>query len=416
MKLPLRRIFHVVDGIGGIVIATAIFAAINYSHRNAWLIWAAQHGHPTVAHFLLKAGIGVDIEDDKHCTPLYWAAYDGQFEVARLLMAHHANTDVNFWECAGNGLGAHDIAARRGYSDLALWFFQQGQIDPLKSETSLAWAASRGYRDIVTKLLNQGTDVNQRGGEALRGAGGAGQDEIVELLIARGADPLVKDEHGSSLLHLAAEKGHAETAALLISQGLDPNGLDERGRTPLWTAVCGDQVEVLRMFFNHGVEIEPAPDELYCLDLCGLETIILLFDHGLSVGVRDAEGNTLLHRAVRRNYLELAKLVLSLGADVNGRNERGQTALFLLGEPIYPVRETTSEITELLLDSGAELDIHDAGGKTPLVTARERLAELEAGLRDQGLSPNQALVQIQNEIIQRLEAATAKPTSKGSPP
>lgn len=85
---------------------------------------------------------------------------------------------------------------------------------------------------------------------------------------------------------------------------------------------------------------------------------------GRDVNLRDKRsGTTALEHAVRNGNRELVQLLLSAGADVNIRNEGGQTVLMMLGE------EATADLVWDLINAGAKVNQKDNEGNTPLIEA-----------------------------------------------
>lgn len=70
-----------------------------------------------------------------------------------------------------------------------------------------------------------------------------------------------------------------------------------------------------------------------------------------------------LHEAVLDNDIDLVKVCISEGCDVNERDENTYTPLH------YAVQDGYVEIAKFLLDAGAEVDAKDEFGNTPLSTA-----------------------------------------------
>jgi ankyrin repeat protein len=81
------------------------------------------------------------------------------------------------------------------------------------------------------------------------------------------------------------------------------------------------------------------------LERAGLQEVaLMLIAKGADISARDNQGNTLLHKAARNDWMNLAQLLLAKGADVNAKNNEGKT----------PLREAgTGDVAELLKRHGA---------------------------------------------------------------
>lgn len=111
---------------------------------------------------------------------------------------------------------------------------------------------------------------------------------------------------GSTALHVAARAGQAGVVRLLLDRGADPLLRDSMNMVPLMHTVDKDAVECARMLLDAGTPV----------DVTGFTS-------------RDgaAESTTLI-LAAERGALEVAKLLVTRGADVNHVNGFERTALF----------------------------------------------------------------------------------------
>jgi uncharacterized protein len=119
-------------------------------------------------------------------TALHFAAFFGQAEAAKLLIAHAADV-----EAPGHG-----------------WM----------TGTALNSAASGRHAAVVRVLLEAGADPDARQAEgwtALHSAARNGDLPTVDLLLAAGADPTATNEDGASVRDLAAEGGDAAVMAAI---------------------------------------------------------------------------------------------------------------------------------------------------------------------------------------------------------
>jgi hypothetical protein len=151
-------------------------------------------------------------------TPLHAAAYQGNKDIAELLIVKDADV-----------------------------------ITKTKADaTPLHAAAYQGNKDIAELLIAKGADVNAKTNAdvtPLHGAALKGHKDIAELLIAKGADVSAKDRDGFTPLHNAVLEGNQDIAELLIAKGADVNVKDKDGHTPLNDAIRkghDDVAEVLR--------------------------------------------------------------------------------------------------------------------------------------------------------------------------
>jgi ankyrin repeat protein len=92
-----------------------------------------------------------------------------------------------------------------------------------------------------------------------------------------------------------------------------------------------------------------------------LEIARLLVNSGADVNVTDDEGCAPLHVAARFGYREIAELLLGSGASLDGRNNEQQTPLELscsYGKP---------DMAQYLIDCGSDINSRDIDGLIPLL-------------------------------------------------
>ena len=114
-------------------------------------------------------------------------------------------------------------------------------------------------------------------------------------------------------------------------------------------------------------------------------------ESGADVNAKNNNGNTPLCVASSNEHIEIVKLLLEYGADVNAKNNYGSTPLYLASEcghteivkllleygadvneytPLYWASyKGHAEIVKLLLEYGADVNIKDNDGRTPLYWA-----------------------------------------------
>ncbi len=248
------------------------------------------------------------------------------------------------------------------------------------SATPLMYAINFGRVEMLRLLLSKGADVNARasnGQTALLGASACGQLEAAQLLLERGAavnyyvpDSAAGDDPDSTPLLLAAENGQFEVVKLLLENGADVNArasynTAHQSATPLIGATMLG-VNFQGYGYISGIRVATDKRQGY------LDVVKVLVDGGAELDATDNLGHTALFYAVLNEQLEVVRFLLEKGAgvDVQGRNLNGTPLLMA-------AQNGDAEIVKLLLaygaDPNAETNEVAGGGRswTPLTIAEE---------------------------------------------
>lgn len=240
-----------------------------------------------------------------------------------------------------------------------------------KGETLLHLASFYGRTGAAELLLKQGAKVNtrcNRGLSPLMVAAIYGHLEMVRLLADAGAD-LAEEQVGIpvNLQDAAFESGDLGLVVYLANKGvrLPPTSrIDFHLLNASRRGLCKLSAWLLD---KGGKNITKATKSRALLNAAEYSTdpsiISLLISAGADVEGKDHQGNSPLLLACRRGQLNMARALLETGADVNARNLEGNTAMHLVAD------RNDQALTALLLERGADLRLRNRAGYTPLAIA-----------------------------------------------
>ena len=245
----------------------------------------------------------------------------------------------------------------------------------------------------VDALLASGAEVNARdhqGATALIGSSVYGSRELVERLLAAGADPDLADNKGDTPLSIAIQYKRTPAALALLDHGADPNVYHDSNRPEykkpvLVRAAVTGQAEVVRRLVDSGANVHDGGVEALNAALWKHHEDIaaILLETGLDINAPAYDvkkyrhmqnGERVLHTAAQEGLVTSTKLLLSHGADINGKNVRGQSALH------FAVKNNHASVVTLLLDNGAVVSGSDLA--TALGAGNQAIARQLIGLVD----------------------------------
>jgi cytohesin len=243
----------------------------------------------------------------------------------------------------------------------------------LECRIRLSAEANEAKRKVIALLLDAGADPDRltSSGTPLGLAIVSGDAEVVRRLLEAGADPntetssvLVRGPLVLAILVEGVDKGLGEISRAVLESGADPLA-DSSGADAFQIAASFAEVSVFRHLLA-----ELDPDALSREEQGTLLVSIALqaawlreaLDAGFHVNAQSGDmQNTALHRAL--SNLEAVRVLLDAGADPNLADWAGFTPLHNAAEDGYP------ESIPLLLDHGAELEARTKIDDTPLSIA-----------------------------------------------
>ena len=320
------------------------------------LHYAAHRGYLEIVQLLLTAGADVTAREGvSDTTSLHWAAEGGHLEVARLLIEHGA--DVNAidgwhnlgpvgWAIAIEAGNCQGEAARREVAEFLLT--KGAQLDIF---SAIAWGKPDAVRALVTA---DRAVLHQRLG--------------------------VVDQHQQPL-HFAVQHERPDMVALLLGAGADVHATTAWGLTPFCLALTQRQehvMELLRARDGDG-------DLSAAIVLNQLDRAKALIDADATLVGPAGPYRRLLHFTVQQGLAEGASLLLRSGADSNIPAEYLHREIICTLSPLHVAAwHGHLEVARILLDHGADLQARDAQYEsTPFIWAKWHHQEAVAALLKQ---------------------------------
>ena len=220
-------------------------------------------------------------------------------------------------------------------------------------------AVRSGLVKKVEEMIDNGTDVNQPlsnginllmvATHELRNNRGRtrGAMRMVDTLLEKGADPNKVTELDLNALHFAAAVNNVHLIRKFIEKGADKDKITNEGvgETPLNIAVRLGNTDAIKALIDGGVDINNVNNNG--------ETAVFLVSRGF---------NRPLSPPLSAQIL---KLLINSGANVQLENEQGQSPLWIA------TLNGNLNLVYLLLEAGADVESFDAEGRTPLAKAAE---------------------------------------------
>jgi len=209
-------------------------------------------------------------------------------------------------------------------------------------------AILRNDPDAIRYAIEAGADVNKPDSHHVPPLHKAFEHQDLKgavALINADADIDATDSDRCTVLWHMAREGRTDACSLLLSHGADIHARDEdTGLTAFETACWEGKADVVRLLFPYDPDVIRENDGYPHIHMAcsggSVETVRFLLEHGSSVNETDSEGDTPLHLAVNEYYwkpapADVARLLLEKGADPDIRNRSGYSPLdFLLDSPI----------------------------------------------------------------------------------
>jgi ankyrin repeat protein len=337
----------------------------------------------TAVHFVIPLLLSLTIAANAQTSSdsadrLYENAQSNDEVAVKSLLS--SGVDPNTWNQQGEP--AIFAAAIMGNNEILQILIAAGaRVDERSKagDTAMLLVVLQGHRpDIVETLLSLGADANATDGytkttplmQAARGTGPT-HTTMIQTLLAHGAQVNIADIVGETPLILALQQNNEASARLLLAAGADVGASDRRGMTPLIAAAQGGgSGAIISTLLGAGAVRDARMDDggtalSWAAFYGNVPALQVLLTAGSDPNAKAKGGMTPLMDAVigGGGHPDAVAQLIKAGVAVNAQSDLGETALFCA------VPYANSEIVRMLLAAGADPNIADQYGRTPLKMA-----------------------------------------------
>jgi serine/threonine-protein phosphatase 6 regulatory ankyrin repeat subunit B len=318
------------------------------------------------------------------------AASDGNAAgVARFLKKYPTSADAH-----EHGTTALMMASRYGQREIVELLIKKGaDVHAENDDGYTALTVAVAYDpNIVDLLLKNGADFNYKDKDGrtvlMHLAAHLGNEKMLALLLDKGADLHEKDKTGTTVLMMAANHGHSDIVDFLLEKGMDINEKNNFGDTALMYAAEGRQKDIVNLLTAKGAAMDERSaqamktkrknGESFSVPVTAVSRLVdaaekgdlatvttLLDEHGATIiNQKNPHGWMALTWAAHAGHSDMVELLLDRGADIDAKDGYHMSAL------IQAAAEKHRDVVELLLKKRASTEGQDkANGMTALMWA-----------------------------------------------
>ncbi len=285
--------------------------------------------------------------------------------------------DINFIDKNGNSFLNNCILQSK--NEAALWLLEQGIDSALvnKSNQNSLHLALKKQQSLIVKtiLAQEKIDINE------------------------------KDKHGRVILQDLVMDGNLKMSKLLISHGADINSKDKHHRNVIFDALSyGDESFIMSLLDSEQeIDLNNIDTDLNTImhhsEVIGNDEIAKkLIKAGADTTIKNAKGESFFCNAAMKGEesKELVELALQNGADANSRNIFNRTIFLELMNAFSKLsineverRRNLLDMSKILMEYGGDIDVLDENEETVLFKAvKSQDIELVSFLVVSGINPN----------------------------
>lgn len=351
-------------------------ADMNISNNEGQKIvtYACQENHIDVLDMMIANGACLDVQDRDNKTALMYACINGNKDIVKKLLDNNVNANlqdkegktalmyacINGYECIAemlinrsyitvkdnSGHSAIIHAYENNREDILKLFIEKsiGIYEKDKNNKTLLWNICLGKRGlnydlakmIIPKYMDNAVKKDEVIDLLLEAYKKKENVGLVELILDSGLDVNTTYDEGKTLFINACERNNMPLVQLLCDKGADVTIRDDRGYCGIDYVYANGHREVLEYLIKRGLgnNVQMQGDRTLLWNLCmekknrGIDLAKILIDSGEDIDRKDEEGKTLLWHVCEnpdtRNWY-LAKFLVKNKANINAKNREGKT-------------------------------------------------------------------------------------------
>ncbi|XP_060717359.1 transient receptor potential cation channel subfamily A member 1b [Tachysurus vachellii] len=342
--------------------------------------WVVQGDFSALDYLSRKSPTHLSSRDENGARPIHYAAASGHVDIIRLIVSMTGPEELDAQDAEGQ-TPLHFAVLKNQESSCSVLLDMGANPNTLNTAmmAPIHLAISKEYNNLVQVLLScSRTDVNLEGdlgNTPVMLACSYNNCEALHTLFKYGAKLCHQNKLGHFAIHTVAFSGAKEAMEVILQKGEDLgistlthiNYLDKSKSSPLHLAVRGGNTEVIKLCISKGAKVDQQQcDKSTALHFActqgameAVKAMLLPYDKRIDeiINIRDAANQAPLHRATLFDHVELAKYLVSKGADINCVDCKGFTPLLLA---------TTSsawKTVSFLLSKDADFRIKDKTGR-----------------------------------------------------
>jgi len=341
--------------------SNALNPSVGFTNSNGWTqLHHAIYNYntPDKIKELLDKGSDPNIKDKYGNTPMHLAALRNNHTALLELLKARKKIDINAINDEGN-TALHNAVLKGNADSMAILLLHHADttIKDKRGHTALTVTDNKGNTPfhLTARLMIDGKNLS----------------DLIKILITNRLDINAKNNDGQTVLHVAVTAKQFDLVQELLDNGADPKIKDNNGITPFLLKTADNEtlfyfapIPIMRLALKYGADIDSINDHkntalISAVSNNDIDRIHFLNNYA-NTNIKGRAGQTALHIAVEKGYVEIVKFLLKKGADINAQNDEGRT-------PLHLARFSGKEdIIFLLILNGADKTIKDKDGITPL--------------------------------------------------